>query len=141
MVTEVGNAGLTQDDCTVLLIADQGESLAPIGRWEQPIRKLHALGLLKQNDAVNFVITANGRTALRQEEAKNDQALAGLFQTASAVQSNIQDFAEQAAQLLASAGQASARVTGDAPSVAVDKWAEVLRKRAKELLDARRDAR
>lgn len=128
---------LNEDEKTVLMIADQGEYLAPIGRWQKPIERLTSLGLMHQLDSVNFVITANGRTALRQEEARDDKVLAGLFTQAQAVQSNIQDFAEQAANLLASAAEASSRVTGDTPAAAIHKWSDVIKRRAVDILNAR----
>lgn len=127
-------SALSEDEYTVLLIAAQGEYLAPIGWWEKPVRDLAVRGLLQMLDSVNFVITDAGRQAAQQEDQKNDQAIAGALKQAASVQGDIRDFAEQAANLLAAAGKASAGVTGDAPSVAVDKWSEIIRKRARELL-------
>lgn len=128
---------LSQDEHTVLLIAAQGESLAPVGRWEIPVRSLAQRGYLKMLDSVNFVITATGQAAVQNQEAANDRALAQTIERCgemAAVQKNIQGFAEQAANLLATAGKASAAVTGDDPSVAIDKWSEIIRKRAQDIL-------
>ena len=63
---------MTDDEMTVLLIVVEGESLAPIGRWEQPILSLTERGLMKRNDAVNYVITDKGRVAVAQEEKERD---------------------------------------------------------------------
>lgn len=49
-------------------------------------------------------------------------------------QAGIQKYAEAMAQVLAEAGQASHKATGDNPATAVNKWIEVIRKRAIELL-------
>ena len=49
-------------------------------------------------------------------------------------QAGIIKYAEAMAQVLAEAGRASEKATGDAAWVAVNKWAEVIRKRAQELL-------
>ena len=54
---------LTNHEFAVLLLADDGESLIPIGIWEKPIKTLEALGLLKKNDGANHVITAEGHAA------------------------------------------------------------------------------
>jgi len=43
-------------------------------------------------------------------------------------------YLEEMAQVLAEAGRASEKAMGDPASVAIDKWVEVLRTRAKELL-------
>lgn len=44
------------------------------------------------------------------------------------------EYAEAMAQVLAEAGRASKKATGDSATYAVDKWIEVIRKRAHELL-------
>jgi len=64
---------LTNHEFAILLLADEGESLIPIGIWEKPIKNLVALGLLKKNDSVNYVITPEGRAA-RIARDENDGA-------------------------------------------------------------------
>lgn len=49
-------------------------------------------------------------------------------------QAGIQKYIEGMAQVLAEAGRASNKAIGDRPETAVNKWIEVLRKRAYELL-------
>ncbi len=61
---------MTNDEMTVLMIAAEGESMIPIGRWEQPIRDLEARGLMHKQDAVNYVITDKGLHAVRDEEKR-----------------------------------------------------------------------
>lgn len=125
---------LTDDEYTVLLIAVQGESMIPIGRWEVPIKNLAKRGLMFRHDDVNYGITYAGRAAARTRETQDDRQLGRALEMAPAIQNSIRDFAEQAAQLLAKAAIASAAVTTDTPEQAVRKWSEVIRKRAVELL-------
>lgn len=49
-------------------------------------------------------------------------------------QKGIIEYAEAIAQVLAEAGRASQKVTGDDPSVAIRKWTKVIEKRALELV-------
>ena len=64
---------LTNHEFAVLLLADEGESLIPIGIWEKQIKPRETLGLLKKNDEVNYVITEAGRLA-RKARDDNDGA-------------------------------------------------------------------
>lgn len=64
---------LTNHEFAVLLLADEGESLIPIGIWEKPIKTLTTLGLLKKNDGANYVITEAGHAA-RIARDENDGA-------------------------------------------------------------------
>lgn len=59
---------LTQDEYAVLMIAEKGESIAAIGRWEKPIQSLVARGLMRANDKFNNVITDAGRVAVEKED-------------------------------------------------------------------------
>lgn len=43
-------------------------------------------------------------------------------------------YAEGMAQVLAEAGRASAKATGDLPAYAVNRWSEIIRKRALQIL-------
>ena len=63
---------LTNHEFAVLLLADDGESLIPIGIWEKPIKTLASLGLLKKQDGANYVITAEGHAA-RIARDENDE--------------------------------------------------------------------
>ena len=66
---------MTDDEYTVLMIAAEGESMIPIGRWEEPIRTLTLAGLMRKLDQVNYVITQAGRCAMVDEESQRDGAL------------------------------------------------------------------
>lgn len=130
-------APLTNDEATVLMIAAKGQSMIAIGRWEVPIRQLVARGLMKKNDAVNFSITDPGLAALSAHEEQVDAAVVSstrkLIDAASS-RVTMQRFSEQAATLLAQAASESARITGDAPAIAAERWAKVILDRALELL-------
>lgn len=54
-------------------------------------------------------------------------------------QRGIIDYAEGMAQVLAEAGRASSKATGDSPQTAVDKWIRVIRERAYQLLKESKD--
>jgi FkbM family methyltransferase len=69
---------MTDDEMTVLLIAAQGESMIPIGRWAKPIESLTERGLMQRYDAANYGITPKGRAVLRQEEKERDGAVARI---------------------------------------------------------------
>lgn len=56
------------------------------------------------------------------------------FVTVAKTQRGIIDYAEGMAQVLAEAGRASSKATGDSPKVAIDKWIAVIRARAMELV-------
>ena len=49
-------------------------------------------------------------------------------------QRGIVEVAEKIAEILAEAGRASNKVTGDSPHTAINKWSEIIRKRAIELV-------
>ncbi len=63
---------MTDDEMTVLMIASQGESMIPIGRWETPIRALTERGLMRSFDSVNYVITDAGTKAMQAEERERE---------------------------------------------------------------------
>ena len=70
---------LSQDEFTVLLIAAEGESMCPIGRWRAPILSLTNRGLMTRNDGFNYGITAEGRKACEQRNEDDDKALRALL--------------------------------------------------------------
>jgi len=139
---------LSDDELTVLMIAEAGESMIAIGRWKQPTESLIAKGYLQSRGGDNFncIITEAGRAACKEAEyapyrtacmGGEDAPYKEMIETGSkigATQKAIRDFAEQAAQLLAKAAQASNRVTGDTPEVAAEKWSGIILRRALELL-------
>lgn len=72
-------ADLSQDEFTVLLIAAEGESMIPIGRWKAPILALTERGLMRKDDDVNFSITQKGRAAIVERDHEDEAALSKLL--------------------------------------------------------------
>lgn len=70
---------LTQDEFTVLLIAAEGESMMPIGRWKEPLLALTERGLMLKNDEFNYAITALGRAAVVSRNDTDDADLKRLM--------------------------------------------------------------
>ena len=66
---------LSQDELTILMIAAEGESMMPIGRWEKPLDSLVAKGLMHRHDKFNVVITPDGRKACKETEDGNIRGL------------------------------------------------------------------
>lgn len=129
MSTEV-----TDDEYTVLMIMDQGESLAAIGRWEKPLDALVERGLARRLDKFNNIITTEGKKALGAREKGDEAALKQLIPQINSAQTQARSHVEAAAQHLARAAQVSAPVTGDDPNTALLSWNIECLKRARELL-------
>lgn len=125
---------LTQDELTVLLIADEGGSMIPIGRWEVPIRQLATRGFMKRLDEVNYVITEAGREAAHAGEDANFKAVIETRNAIVQVQEKARARAEDLAVLLAELARSSAAQTGDDPMKALRSWGKTILERAKELL-------
>lgn len=78
---------LTDDELTVLLIADRGESMLPIGRWEYPVKRLVELGYMQSigghnltdGSSANNVITPAGKRVVRQQTEARDNAMRQAF--------------------------------------------------------------
>lgn len=70
---------LTQDEFTILLIAAEGESIIPIGRWKEPTLALAERGLMLKNDDFNYVITAKGREAILARNETDEADLKRLM--------------------------------------------------------------
>lgn len=70
---------LSQDEFTVLLLAVEGESMIPIGRWKAAVLALTERGLMRKNDEVNYEITAEGRKACEQRNEDDDKSLRDLL--------------------------------------------------------------
>lgn len=125
---------LTQDELAVLLIAAEGESMMPIGRWEAPVASLVAKGYLHANDKFNNVITEAGRKACGKAEDDNVRA---LLTTSRAIVEGRQKSiarAEELAILLAELATYSSPITGDDKVKSLREWAKVILERAKGLL-------
>ncbi len=129
---------LTNDEWTILLIAKQGQYLAPIGRWEKPVKSLAEKGLLQRLDSVNYAITPKGSEFADKQE---DDELRGFLEAGIKARNGheqARQSIEQAALHLSLAARASA-ATGDSPEVAAKRWSVVVLDRALELLDQQTD--
>ena len=124
---------LTDDERTVLMIAQEGESLAAIGRWEQPIEHLVELGYLNQHDKFNNMITPAGRTAINQANDAVDGAAARAL-IGSRNKQVVHKHSEDMASELAEMAKALSLATGDEPLVALQRCVAAVRDRAIELL-------
>jgi len=121
---------LSNDELTVLMIAAQGESMMPIGRWEKPVESLVAQGLLKRHDKFNNVITPEGERAL----AKDDDARQ-LIETNNAIvlaKQQMEQAIGKAARELKAATEIAMRVTGEPFDVAVKNVARLVAQRVTE---------
>jgi len=135
---------LSSDERTVLLIAAQGEPMMPIGRWRAPAEHLVELKLLKATPHAgdptgffNLRITTEGRKAVAEVEAEDDQALRDMVMLSNSIgheQTKIRATAEQIAVQLVDITEASAKVTGEAKVEALRKWGRVILERALEMI-------
>lgn len=85
---------LTQDEFTVLLIADAGQSMIPLGRWKEPILALTERGLMRKNDAFNYDITAQGRLAVAKQNEDDDADLRRLMSKPKIIEQESEEPAE-----------------------------------------------
>ena len=125
---------LTQDELTVLLIASQGESMMPIGRWQAPVESLLKRGYLHANDRFNNVITPEGRIAAELTQSHNERAVAGVHNEIQMAQARARQMAESIAAQLVELSQISSKVTAEAPKKALERWSRIILTRALELL-------
>lgn len=128
---------LSDDEITVLMLSEQGQSIMAIARWEKPTDNLVAKGLLTRHDKFNHSITASGKKVLAELEKEEDESVfrpmaTQLVGTMQAQKSAAQS-AEQAAQHLLAAARASQPATGDSLEQAIQKWHALILPRALEL--------
>ena len=71
---------LTDDEFAILLIAAEGRSMLPIGRWQKPVEDLVARGLMIRHDPSNNTISPAGREALEQRERDDVDAIRAVGQ-------------------------------------------------------------
>ena len=127
-------APLTIDEEAVLGILAQGGSVAPIGRWEKPVKALVSRGLATAPDQFNSMITDAGRAAL---DAQEDQSAVGMihaFNQAIPARDEARELVNQAVALLTRAALLSTEATGDPPLLALERWMEAARTAAKKEL-------
>lgn len=132
---------LSDDELTVLMIADRGEALMPIGRWEAPVRSLLERGYLRANPTPgdsdgmhNCTITDAGRQALKRQEDEPYRQMIEVSGKITRAQHELAATGEQAAQVLVGMARASAAVTGNSAQSELRNWSRVVLTRALELL-------
>ena len=125
---------LTDDERTVLMIADCGESMMPIGRWEQPVEHLVEIGYLQRHDKFNNTITEAGRLALNDEQEIVDDTAAKAVITIHNAKVAYRQVGNAIAEQLAEMAKLAAASTGDELLVALQKCVAAVRDRAIDLL-------
>lgn len=129
-----GSDLLSDDEYVVLMIASEGESMMPLGRWEHPVESLVAKGYLRALDRFNNIITTEGRKALGRREADDIKALKLAAETVSDLHTVARAAVEASAKALAHAAQASVQATGDSLQTAVLMWNTQVLRRAMEIV-------
>src|SRR5690349_11032406 len=103
---------LTEDEFTVLAIAAEGESMMPLGRWEQPVERLVELGYLERTDKFNNYITATGRIAMHEYQKGADTALGQALVKANGMRTVYRQHGEELAGRVVEMAQQMTSVTG-----------------------------
>lgn len=132
---------LSDDELTVLMIAQQGERLIPIGRWEQPVQSLVAKGFLRPqpnsadpNGNFNNVITEKGKALLLQKEDAPFREMIDVNNRIVHAQHDLAATSERIAVELATMARTSATVLGHDRTHALREWSRQILKRALELI-------
>ena len=128
---------ISDDEFSVLMIAKQGQSMIPIGRWKSPVLNLAKKGLLQCVDSVNYVITPQGEAICDERDRSDDDSFRQILESSNKIanaRTQASQSVEQAALHLSFAAKAAAIATGDPFVVCLDKWLPVVRERAIELL-------
>ncbi len=125
---------LSADELTVLMIAAQGESMMPIGRWQAPIESLLGKGYLHANDKFNNVITAAGRQAVTRDEDNTARQMISANNAVVDVKKQARQSAEAIAVQLVDLVELSSKVTGDDRQASLKRWADMIVLRAQELM-------
>lgn len=125
---------LTQDELTVLLIANQGESMMPIGRWEKPIQSLLAKGYMRANDKFNNFITDAGRKAVTRDEDDTARQMIEANNNLVTGKQQARSQAEAIAVQLVDLVELSIKITGDSRQDSLRRWSDMIEMRAQELM-------
>lgn len=129
---------LSNDEMSVLMIAAQGQTMLPIGRWEGPTKSLAARGFMKCEilaGGPQYTITDAGHLALNNSEKEDDDRLTQAIAKANNATHTAKKCAEEAAVLLTQAIRSTQTVTGESPDIIARKWCATIQRRALELLD------
>jgi hypothetical protein len=125
---------LTQDELTVLMIAAEGQSMMPIGRWEAPVESLVKQGLLRRADKFNNFITEAGRKAVEDGDNANIEAIIETRDKIEIAKKKIAERAKVIANLLVELATYSAFVTGENKFTALKRCSQIIFDQAKEKL-------
>lgn len=125
---------LTQDELTVLLIANLGESMMPIGRWEKPIQSLLARGYIRAADKFNNFITDAGRKAVTRDEDDTARQMIEANNNLVTGKQQARSQAEAIAVQLVDLVELSIKITGDSRQDSLRRWSDMILVRAQELM-------
>jgi hypothetical protein len=132
---------ITDDEFSVLMIADRGEYMLAIGRWQKPTEDLTRKGFLKCEiiaGGPQYSITPAGREAIVGREAEDDKKLGAIIEQGHRIgtaHKTAREHAEAAAQAIAECAKASSPMTGDTPEAAARKWAPIVLERALDIIN------
>ena len=123
---------LTEDEVTVLMIAAEGESMMPIGRWAAPVESLIRKGYLSRTSKFNNYITDEGRKAVETHDTAHVKAVLEATNQIAGAHTRMVSRAAEIAALLAELAMFSAAVTGKDRLSELKHWARVILEDAKE---------
>lgn len=126
---------LTDDERTVLMICDRSESVAAIGRWEQPCDHLVELGYLRRTDKLNHFITEAGHLAISAANEEVEDAFAHAILKLHNTRVEYKREGDEAARWLAQMAKKAAAATGDDILQALRKCGEAVVTRAADFLN------
>jgi len=125
---------LSQDEHTVLTLANAGQAMLAIGRWKDATEALFERGFLNQQTAPGggpeYFITYYGKVALKRFEQAETAEGGRLTTTIASVQDNIRSGITRAVGFFVQAARQSAAVTGESPETALIKWIAVCQEEA-----------
>lgn len=132
---------LSQDELTVLLIANEGDRMMPIGRWGAPSRSLLARGYLQPNPSpqdptgnFNLTITAIGRQAVTKDEDDTARQMIEANNNLVTGKQQARSQAEAIAVQMVDLVELSIKVTGGSRQDALRRWSDMILVRAQELM-------
>ena len=129
---------LSNDEMSVLMIAAQGQTMLPIGRWEEPTKSLAAKGFMKCEilaGGPQYMITEAGRAAMEKGDDDNIRAIIETTSEVGTTQKEARVGAETAAQMLAKIVKLSTPITGDIPETAARRWSTIILNRALDIIN------
>lgn len=135
---------LTPDEKTVLLIAQAGGPMAPIGRWKEPTFSLVEKRFLKSRPHpgdptgyFNMHITETGKAAAIEMDREDDAVLGRLIETSGNVahiQNKCRAHAEQIAVQMVDLVELSVQATGASKLDEAKRWGEFIGRQVQEML-------